>query len=53
MKPSWTSDQVKQFSDWHDHRMVELKYPPAVVDELTKARWRWLPPILENMNEPR
>ena len=47
MKPkprrTWPAEKIKDFCDWHDKRMAELGYPPEIVEELTRARKRWLP----------
>lgn len=44
MRTTWTAEQQKDFREWHDRRMAELKYPPELVTELTNARERWMPP---------
>ncbi|BAH72943.1 hypothetical protein [Ralstonia phage phiRSL1] len=43
MRPTWTEDQVAQFKEWHERRMAELQYPPALVAELRRTRDRWIP----------
>lgn len=30
------------FTQWHEDRMSELRYPPEIVDELRAARDKWL-----------
>lgn len=46
-RATWSAEKIKEFRDWHDRRLAELNYPPALVKELTDARERWLPAATE------
>ncbi len=37
-----TREQIKEFETWHDARLVELGYPPEIVQELVNARMKWI-----------
>lgn len=37
-----TSEQIKDFENWHNKRMMELNYPPEIVRELTRSRNDWI-----------
>jgi hypothetical protein len=40
---TWPQEKIDDFRNWHTARLIELQYPPALVEELTNARERWLP----------
>lgn len=42
-RTTWSAEKLREFRQWHDSRLAELKYPPALVKELIDARERWLP----------
>lgn len=35
-------DEVEEFRNWHEKRLAELNYPPAIVDKLRSDREHWL-----------
>lgn len=41
-RTAWPQEQKDDMTEWHEKRMAELQYPPAIVEELRNARIRWL-----------
>lgn len=37
-----TRDEIGALRAWHEHRLIELRYPQAVKFELRTTRERWL-----------
>jgi hypothetical protein len=44
MNTTWSQEKIEDFRKWHDQRLRELQYPDSIIQELTRARERWLPP---------
>lgn len=45
MKTKWTRAEIDDYRQWHEGRLKELAYPPAIVGELAGARDQWLAAI--------
>lgn len=43
MRTKWTKDQIDDFRQWHEKRLVECEYPEAVSRQLRNDREKWLP----------
>ena len=37
-----TLTDKQDFVQWHNSRMIELSYPPEIINELVTCRDRWL-----------
>lgn len=38
-----TAAEIAAFREWHEGRLKELNYPPAMVEKLRADRERWFP----------
>ena len=36
-----SQEEMDDFRQWHDKRLIECGYPPNIVDKLTNDRERW------------
>lgn len=41
--PTWTAQQIEEFRAWHEARLDQLGYPPAIRRKLAAARECWMP----------
>lgn len=51
-RTTWTEEQRTEFRTWHQQRLAELEYPAEVVQELNRARERWMPARTKEEKQP-
>jgi hypothetical protein len=38
----WTQAEIDDFITWHERRIAECGYSPAIAEELRRSREKWL-----------